>query len=110
MADQPPELHVRLAGPYHFGTVERIVRDLDHLFAVVEPVRIDLDLRHLTFISPAGLALTNRRRTSHSKALIDKFTPSSSRPCQQCAPGPQIVHGLRLPTGRRRTVRVGDLS
>jgi hypothetical protein len=25
---------VRLAGPYHFGTVERIIRDLDVLFAV----------------------------------------------------------------------------
>ena len=50
-------VRVKLSGPYHLGTVERIIRDLTPLFRVDSPTELALDLSTLTFISPAALAL-----------------------------------------------------
>jgi len=73
MADPP--LGVRLAGPYHFGTVERVIRDLTPLFLVDHPVKLHLDLTSLTFVSPAALALLIAavRRVEDLK-LVDEGT------------------------------------
>jgi hypothetical protein len=53
-----PELNVRLAGGYYFHTFTRIVRDLQPLLTLNEPIKITIDMSNLTFMGPAALALT----------------------------------------------------
>jgi anti-sigma regulatory factor (Ser/Thr protein kinase) len=53
-----PAIQLRLAGGYYFHTLTRIVRDLQPLLTLREPALITIDMRDLTFMGPAALALT----------------------------------------------------
>jgi anti-sigma regulatory factor (Ser/Thr protein kinase) len=54
---EPETTTITLTGPYHFGTVERVIRDLAPLLQLHSPTVLELDLSRLTFISPAALAI-----------------------------------------------------
>jgi len=49
---------VRLAGPYYLHTIKRLIRELQPLFGLAEPRVVRVDMRDLTFMGPAALALT----------------------------------------------------
>jgi hypothetical protein len=53
-----PDLTVNLAGGYYFAQLSRLVRELQPLYALVEPTCFRIDLSRLTFMGPAALALT----------------------------------------------------
>lgn len=73
MAEELPELTVRLHAGYHLHTVHRIVRDLKPIYELSEPTVVTLDLRGLTFIGPACLAymVAVMRRGRETKMIAD---------------------------------------
>lgn len=58
MSVKPPaDLEVALRGGYYFGEIERLIADLQPLFAVTDPVAVEVDLSGLVFIGPTATAL-----------------------------------------------------
>ena len=57
MTAATPTVQVRLSGGYGFAQLERLIRDLSPLLNLEDPHLLELDLRGLAFIGPAGLAL-----------------------------------------------------
>lgn len=55
--DFEPALTVGLRGGYSFGQIERLIANLQPLFAVTDPVDISIDLTGLIFIGPTATAL-----------------------------------------------------
>jgi anti-sigma regulatory factor (Ser/Thr protein kinase) len=54
----PPRLEIRFAGGYYFRSLRRTIREIQPLLAIEEPTLVVVDMRDLTFMGPAAMALT----------------------------------------------------
>lgn len=73
---------VRLSGPYYFRSINRLIRELQPLFAMESPDTIDIDMSGLTFMGPTALALTTAaiHQVRTEKSITGGYlTPPSSK-------------------------------